>query len=248
MKGRIFNIQNFSVNDGDGIRTIIFLAGCPLKCSWCSNPENWDLHSASEISVQDIENKLHSQNIFYRFSGGGITFSGGEATFQTDFFNELVQTLYDDGYSLALETCGYFDFNKVKISLSKMDTIFMDLKHIDSDKHRYYTGKDNTLILENIINTYNLTNEKNIDFIIRIPTIVGVNEDLNTMEKTFLFLKENTPHVKIEFLPYHEYGLSKYQELGLREPSKSFKTPSADNITKLQVMAESYGLKNVSFK
>lgn len=112
MGGYLMQLQNFSVNDGDGIRTVVFMAGCPLRCAWCANPEGQTCRNAMThwAETGDVLKKLRQQEIFYRYSGGGVTFSGGEATAQPHFLAELVDALYDDGISLALETCGQFDF------------------------------------------------------------------------------------------------------------------------------------------
>lgn len=158
MGGYIMQLQNFSVNDGEGIRTIVFMAGCPLRCAWCSNPEGQTVDNPMVhwMETEDILKELRRQAIFYRNSGGGVTFSGGEATAQPEFLREMVDELYDEGFSLAIETCGQFDFEKLRPVLEKMDLIFMDLKHIDPEQHRKFTGVDNAVILENIRRTSQL--------------------------------------------------------------------------------------------
>ena len=151
--GYVMNIQDFSVNDGEGIRTNIFLAGCPLTCAWCSNPEGQTLQNAmtSYMTVEEVTDKVKKQMIFYRMSGGGVTFSGGEATVQQEFLRCLAGRLYDMGISLAIETCGQFAFEEVKDILGKMDLIFYDIKHMDAGKHRIFTGISNEKILSNRI-------------------------------------------------------------------------------------------------
>lgn len=138
MGGYLMQLQNFSVNDGDGIRTIVFMAGCPLWCAWCANPEGQTCCNAMThwAETADVLAKIRQQEIFYRYSGGGVTFSGGEATAQPQFLAELVDALYDDGISLALETCGQFDFAALRPVLQKMDLLFMDLKHTSSTRTR----------------------------------------------------------------------------------------------------------------
>lgn len=103
-----------------------------------------------EKEVSEIVEEVKKHRLFYMQSGGGITFSGGETTMQREFLNELSETLYDMGFHLAMETCGYFDFDALKPVLQRMDLIFMDLKHMDSEKHAYFTGVGNEKILENI--------------------------------------------------------------------------------------------------
>ena len=296
--GYFMEPQNFSVNDGNGIRTIIFFAGCPLSCKWCSNPEsytNFDkIAHYNKICIQcgrcagvcpsgvginlndpgqrelckscgfcvkvcptksrknliyrynseEILKIIEKQKIFYRFSGGGVTFSGGEATLQAEILRELVNKLYDQGIDLAIETSGHFDFDEVKDILQKINLIFMDIKHMDDNKHRFYTGVSNEKILGNI----SRLNELKVPVVVRIPVIEGVNSDIENIRKTARFVKDNIDVPKVELLPYHSFGDSKYEALGLEKPSGQFKTPSPEYLKELNKIVENEGVKVVSYK
>ncbi|AKA69121.1 glycyl-radical enzyme activating protein [Clostridium scatologenes] len=296
--GYFMEPQNFSVNDGNGIRTIIFFAGCPLRCKWCSNPESHtsfkkvayyektcvmcgrcaqicpqgvgiNLNTPLErekckvcgacvtecptksrknliynYSSEEILNIIEKQKIFYRHSGGGVTFSGGEATMQVDILRELVYKLYDSAVDLAIETSGYFDFQDVKDILEKMSLIFIDIKHMDDNKHKFYTGVSNKKILKNICRL----NELEVPIVIRIPVIEGFNADAENIRKTAKFVRENIKVPKMELLPYHSYGDSKYEALGLKKPSTQFKTPSENYFKDLYDIIESEGVHVVSYK
>lgn len=246
MGGYIMQLQNFSVNDGEGIRTIVFMAGCPLRCAWCSNPEGQTVDNPMVhwMETEDILKELRRQAIFYRNSGGGVTFSGGEATAQPEFLREMVDELYDEGFSLAIETCGQFDFEKLRPVLEKMDLIFMDLKHIDPEQHRKFTGVDNAVILENIRRTSQL----GVPFVVRIPSILGVNCDDAAMDGAFAFLRDNAPTASLEFLPYHRYGETKYKELGLNLPDEAFGTPTQEQLDAWKARAAEYGIRVVSYR
>ncbi len=246
MGGYIMQLQNFSVNDGEGIRTIVFMAGCPLRCAWCSNPEGQTMDNSMVhwMETEDILKELRRQAIFYRNSGGGVTFSGGEATAQPEFLREMVDALYDEGFSLAIETCGQFDFEKLEPVLRKMDLIFMDLKHIDPEQHRKFTGVDNAVILENIRRTSQL----GVPFVVRIPSILGVNCDDAAMDGAFAFLRDNAPTASLEFLPYHRYGETKYKELGMDLPDEGFGTPTQEQLDAWKTRAESQGIHVVSYR
>lgn len=239
-------LQHFSVNDGEGIRTIVFMAGCPLCCAWCANPEGQTQRNALThwADTDDILAELRHQAIFFRHSGGGVTFSGGEATAQPDFLKEMVDALYDEGFSLAIETCGYFDYERLAPTLRKMDTIFVDIKHPDADAHRRFTGVDNARILDNIVRT----DRDGLPLVVRIPTILGVNADDETMTQVFEFFAQNSLRAKLEFLPYHRYGESKYEQLGLALPDAAFATPSQEQLDHWQAMAEACGIEVVSYK
>ena len=238
-------LQNFSVNDGEGIRTNIFMAGCPMRCAWCSNPEGQTQHNVMThwAETEEVLEAIRHQAIFYRFSGGGVTFSGGEATAQPAFLKELADALYDDGISLALETCGYFDFKQLRPTLEKMDLIFVDLKQADDEKHRHFTGVSNRLVLENIRKMA----EAKLPITVRIPTIVGVNASEADMKRAFAFLKTNAPGTAIEFLPYHRYGEGKYTQLGLTPPGDEFAAPSTEELSACKKLACTFGLQVVSY-
>lgn len=238
--------QNFSVNDGDGIRTVIFFAGCPLCCKWCANPEGLyiDNNLVYKYSVEQILKIIERQEIFYRYSGGGVTFSGGEATLQKDMLRELVNKLYDRGINLAIETSGYFEIEEVKDIFKKFDLIFIDLKHMDDIKHKIFTGVSNEKILYNI----KRLNEINDNVVVRIPLIESVNADKENILKTAKYVKANIKNPKIELLPYHNFGDEKYELLGIEKPSRDFKIPSAEKIQELIELIQADGIELVSYK
>lgn len=246
MGGYVMQLQNFSVNDGEGIRTNIFLAGCPLKCLWCANPEGQTLKNpmTTYMTEEEVISHVKKQMIFYRHSGGGVTFSGGEATVQTEFLRELAEAFYDMGVSLAIETCGYFEFDEVKDILQKMDLIFYDIKHMDSKKHLEFTGVPNESILENIVKTAQLS----VPMVVRIPVIHGVNTDMDNMKRTFAFVKESIPGARLELLPYHTFGESKYEQLGMALPPEEFKRPADEEIMRWIKLAQDMGIETVSYR
>lgn len=296
--GYFMEPQNFSVNDGDGIRTTIFFAGCPLHCGWCANPEgledvrrisfnaeacidcgrctlnctqgvginlNLPEERAKCIScgrcaeccpagsrkklvksytIDDMLGVLERQEIFYRYSGGGVTFSGGEATLQQEILRILVNNLYDRAVNLAIETSGYFEFEEVCDILKKLDLIFIDIKHMDDSKHKKFTGASNIKILSNI----ERLNELNVDVVVRIPVIVGVNSEIKNIIETAKFVKANIKNPKIELLPYHNLGDEKYEALGIEKPSGEFRSPSNDLLNELKNLIKAEGVDIVSFK
>lgn len=247
MSGYIMQLQNFSVNDGEGIRTVVFMAGCPLRCAWCANPEGQTCRNAMThwAETDEILREIRRQSIFFRNSGGGVTFSGGEATAQPAFLREMVDALYDEGFSLDMETCGQFDFDALRPTLQKLDLVFMDLKHMDPEIHRRFTGADNSRILQNLQKTAAL----GIPLVIRIPAILGVNCDESDMRGAFEFISARCAGAKLELLPYHRYGESKYKTLGLPAPSAAFATPTREQLNAWEQMAQrEYGIEVVSYK
>ncbi|MBM6828022.1 glycyl-radical enzyme activating protein [Anaerotignum lactatifermentans] len=298
MKGTILQLQPFSVNDGEGIRTTVFLAGCPLRCKWCSNPEGFDhkpktafyeklcigcglcttvchLHGGInlnepsqramcdgcgacadicpkqakkrmvvETEADEIVESVKKHRLFYARSGGGITFSGGEATMQADFLDELSEKLYDMGFHLAIETSGYFDFERVKPILARMDQIFMDLKHMDDEIHREYTGVSNQKILENM----KRLGEFDAEVVIRIPVIRPVNATEENIRKSGEFVHTYLPKAKMELLPYHKFGFGKYEALGMTLPSEEFSAPSEEEMENFRNILEKTGVETISYR
>lgn len=243
--GKFMEPQNFSVNDGDGIRTIIFFAGCPLRCKWCANPEGLYTNNnlVYEYTVEQLLKIIERQEIFYRFSGGGVTFSGGEATLQQDMLRELVNKLYDKAINLAIETSGYFVYEEVRDILKKMDLIFIDIKHMNSYKHEVFTGVSN----KKILNNFKKINEVNDNVVVRVPLIMGVNADKGNIVETAKFVKANIKNPKMELLPYHNFGDEKYEALGIEKPSRDFKRPPVEIVNELKELIQAEGVEVVSY-
>ncbi|RDY26995.1 glycyl-radical enzyme activating protein [Romboutsia weinsteinii] len=296
--GKVVRIQPFSVNDGDGIRTTIFLEGCKLKCKWCSNPDSWsgivklgvskdkcknckkcielcpqnikDLFDRKEInskcnlcgecvknctsnaicimtntmSIEEVVKRVEKDLIFFFESNGGVTFSGGEPTYQKGFLRELVNIFYDKGIDMAIETCGYFDWEKCKDIFEKVDHVFVDIKVMDENKHKRYTGVSNKIILENIKNI----GKMNKSIVVRIPIISGINDDIENIKSTANFVKTNIKIPQIELLPYHKYGIDKYKMLGLDDYIYEYEAPSKVRIVELTNLIKSIGVKIVDYK
>ena len=224
-------LQKYSVDDGAGVRTVIFLPGCPLRCKWCANPESWELSGKfagyhQKISVSEVVRRVERDAVFFRYSGGGVTFSGGEPTVQTDFLRALTREFSIRGISMWLETCGYFDFDDVKDILSQMEHIYYDIKCIDGELHKELTGRDNALILKNAALLYALE----IPVTVRVPVIKNINFTEKNLEATARFMRENLPGADIEFLPYHNLGKEKYEALGLAECLREFTAPDKGEI------------------
>lgn len=215
-------LQNFSVNDGDGVRTTVFLAGCPLDCIWCCNPEQKTCFDAAhKMTLAQVEERIAGYALFFRRCGGGVTFSGGEATAQQGFLRAMTERFYDKGYDLTLETCGFFEFDQVRDILEKMNRIFIDVKQMDAGLHEIFTGVGNARILDNLTR---MQEELSVPIVVRIPLIVGVNAEAEHIETLCRFLSQNAPRAALEFLPYHRFGEDKYRELGMETPDARYRT------------------------
>lgn len=223
--GRIFDIQRYSIHDGAGIRTIVFLKGCALRCRWCCNPESQEFAIETmmvngkprtigrDVTVREVMETVGRDMPYYGRSGGGLTLSGGESLLQPEFAAALLRAAKDMGISTAIESMGYAEFEVIKTILPYLDTYLMDIKHMRPDKHREFTGKENTRMLDN---ARKIAESRMCELVIRVPVIPGFNDTEQEIQEIAAFA-DSLPGVdKIHLLPYHRYGESKYE--GLNRP------------------------------
>ena len=285
-RGLISNIQRYSIHDGPGIRTLIFLMGCPLGCLWCANPEGqffspkllyssmkcincWEciqLCSVQAISkrgsvieidrdrcdncgrctdrcfsealqlvgaystTEEVLMIVEKDRKFYETSGGGVTFSGGEPLMQIEFLRETLKACKERGLSTAIETCGHTSWENYESILDYTDTFFYDIKHMNPDEHLKLTGASNELILENL----KKLSERHHHIIVRIPIIPGCNDQEENLYSTAKFLDMLNNIEQIELLPYHRFGKSKYDQLGVEYKLNHLKPLSEEKLRKAE--------------
>jgi pyruvate formate lyase activating enzyme len=189
------------------------------------------------MSIDDVVKEATKDWAFYQSSNGGVTFSGGEPLIQAAFAERLAEKLKALYFNLAIETCGYVYWQDGKKVLEKMDQILYDVKHMDSEKHRKFTGVDNKLILDNAKKCVELGKS----LIIRIPVVGGVNDDEDNIDKTAAFASEIGVQ-EIHLLPYHRYGESKYEKLGIDYTFKGY-TPSEEHLDRLLEIIQARGIR-----
>lgn len=247
----IFNIQRFSIHDGPGIRTTVFFKGCPLRCRWCHNPESQnfapepmtDREGKVELvgkacSAEELLTIIKKDQIFYDQSGGGVTLSGGEVMAQDMAEVEaLLKALSEQGISAAIDTCGFASRENFERVLPYAALFLYDLKLMDEEKHRQYTGVSNALILQNL----KFLSDRGAPIELRMILVGGVNTAQEDMLKTARWLKENQIRLeKITFLPYHEFGRDKYARLS-RECTQNFEKPTEEELRRAKEILESAG-------
>ncbi len=247
MKGVVFDIKELAVFDGPGIRTTVFLKGCPLRCTWCHNPEGlsakrqmmvkWSqcLHCGkcreacrhpeecilcgdcilscplhlrricgTEWEAANLAKRLRRDQDYLAANGGGVTFSGGEPTYQPEFLLETLEML--DGMHRAIETSGYCSPAWFQRIAGQLELVIMDIKHTDPRIHKQYTGRDNSVILKNL----EYLKEGSLPFVIRVPLIPGITDTEENLEQTASLLKGSLNLVGVELLPYHQTAGAKY--------------------------------------
>ena len=297
MKGKIYKIQRFSLDNGIGIRTTVFLKGCPLRCAWCANPElqeyganimfnpdicldecyecldvclikaikkekfnkltiNRDLCSkcgkctvvcpskaislmGKEIEEKDLLDELFKDIPFYETSGGGITISGGEPLFQNKFVFNLLRDCKKENVHTALDTCGYGNWSEFKEILKYTDLILYDIKIINAEKSKKYTGVSNKLILDNLRKVSKI---RSSSLIIRLPLIPGVNDSAEDIYELLNFLK-SISFKRIDIVPYHKLGISKYKMLGRKYQLIETERPEKNYIDSIKLSIAEKGFK-----
>jgi len=297
MEGGIFDIQRYRLDDGPGIRTTVFLKGCPLRCVWCSNPEsqslspeimyNADLHidkceecikicpiSAIEkdkgegirinrdlckegcnecakvcysnaltvigqrASVEELLKEVEKDMPFCRLSGGGVTISGGEPLAQPEFTKGILKACKEREIHTVLDTSGYGRWEDLEGILKYVDLVLYDVKHMNSAKHREYTGVGNESILENV----RMMGRREIPLIIRFPIIPGINDSEGNINELIELTKEVSA-LRVDLLPYHRLGVLKYKMLGREYGLEGLEPPTREHLNRIRDLLISHKVK-----
>ena len=254
--GVVTAIHRGSFVDGPGIRTTIFMKGCPLRCLWCCNPECQEFQPEANrlfpqkgervfgtcMKASSVIDVVRRDIPFYRSSGGGVTIAGGEPTAQPEFVLQLIKMCQQLGIHVALDTCGHTINEQASMALEQADLLLFDLKVIDLGAHLQYTGSSNELILANLKRLAEL--DKAV--IIRIPLVPGYTDTIQNIASIAQFLAgiDNWMPKQIDLLPYHKGGLIKYEMLG-RKPAinAGLDPPSQEHILQLKQNLEVSGFR-----
>lgn len=303
-QGIVFNIQRFTIHDGPGLRTELFLKGCPLRCQWCSNPESWkpqiqlgvyktkciyrkkcgmcedvcpkpgalkfyrgkltgldyelcgDCRACQDecpadaikqwgkaMTVGECMKEILKDVGYYERSGGGVTVSGGEPLLQSDFVAELFRSCKAAGIQTCLESTFHVDWSAAEKVLPYTDIVISDLKHMDSAKHKQYTGVGNERVLENL---KRLTEEER-EFILRIPVIPGVNDDMeNAAASADFILNDLRGRVRtLQLLSFMRLGEEKYTSLGMPYQMQSVKLNRNSFQKKVNALADYFNSRGI---
>lgn len=292
----IFDIKRYAINDGPGIRVVIFFKGCNLNCAWCHNPESISAKagkmytqskcircgscvvaceqdaislfadgividqqrcvmcgkcceacpslalemSGKVMSVDEIIGIIEKERIFFEQSGGGVTFSGGEPLLHSELLIKLLEECGKRGIHRIVDTAGNVREETLLEVAKQTDLFLFDLKMMDSELHKQWTGSDNRLILQNLKKLA----ETAAGIIIRIPLIGGVNDTDENIEQTARFISELAGDSKeVQLLPYHNIARHKFQKLGIKDKSEKLREPEKEALAAAVEKFRKYGIK-----
>ena len=243
-RGRIFDIQRYSIHDGNGIRTIVFLKGCVLRCRWCCNPEsqNYDIETmmvqgepkviGEDITVGEVMKIVEKDRPYYRRTGGGLTLSGGESLCQPEFARDLLRAAQDAGITTAMESMGCANYSVVESILPYLDQYLLDIKHMNPAKHKEFTGRSNELMLEN---AKKIAASHETELSIRVPVIPGFNDTEEEICAIAAYAKEIGNVRRIHLLPYHRLGQDKYAGLNRTYLMGDVEPPTNEKMDRLLI-------------
>lgn len=250
--GTIFKIKKFAIHDGPGIRTTVFLKGCPLKCFWCHNPESQKfmpetaacdssgrcMRFGEEKTVQSLMAEIMKDVIFFDESGGGVTFSGGEPLSQPEFLKDILTACRKMDIDTAVDTCGYAPFRSFEGIMGLTDLFLYDLKLIDEKAHITFTGVSNRPILENLEKLSGAGKK----IFIRFPLIPGITDTRQNIEDTVEFIKTLPRVSRVDVLPYHRTGDHKYALFEMENRMNGVMPPEEERISEVAEMFRCCGI------
>ena len=232
--GRIHSFESLGAVDGPGIRFVVFMQGCHLKCKYCQNRDTWDINSGEQYTVKQVVEKIMRYKNYIVASNGGVTLSGGEPLLQQDFVISLFQELKKQNISTCLDTSGMFTItDKIKQIVDLTDIFLLDIKSINDETCKWLTGSSNKLELE----FAKYINEKNKRIWIRQVLVPGITDKKEDLLKLKEFLKTINVE-KFEFLPYHDLGKYKWEKLGLPYELEDVRVASNKDVEKAKKIME----------
>ena len=231
MLGKIHSFESLGTVDGPGIRFVVFMQGCPMRCLYCHNPDTWNPASGQTYSAEEVAARALRYKSYFT-GGGGVTVSGGEPTMQAEFVCELFKILKQNGVHTALDTSGitYSRENKARLDelLEYTDLVLLDIKHIDDEQHKKLTGHSN----KNVLEFARYLSQINKPVWIRYVLVPQITDDDKSLYRLKDFLRTLNNVEKVEVLPYHTMGEVKYEKLGIQYPLKGVKPPEREKVIK----------------
>ena len=215
MTGNIHSIQSLGAVDGPGVRCVVFMQGCPLRCAYCHNPDTWSPEGGTPTTVDELARRVLRFRPYWK-NGGGVTVSGGEPLLQADFVAEFFERLHQEGVHTALDTSGVGRLDAAERVLKNTDLVLCDIKFLTSGDYRRYCRAD----MANVEGFLSLTAEKNVPLWIRHVVVPGLTDAPEHLRRVKAKAQSYPNFEKLEFLPFHKLCMEKYERMGIEFPLK----------------------------
>ncbi|MFL1470314.1 pyruvate formate-lyase-activating protein [Paraclostridium bifermentans] len=238
VKGRVHSIETFGTVDGPGIRFILFMQGCPLRCKYCHNRDTWDVKGGTEYTTDEIIEQVKKYSSYMKFSGGGLTVSGGEATLQPEFLKDLFKKAQENEIHTCLDTSGFVNIDVIDPVLDYTNLVLLDLKHMVPEKCKDLVGVsiDKTLELAKHLS------DRNIPVWIRHVLVPGITDDRENLELMGKFISTLKNVDRVELLPYHTLGVHKWENMGFEYELKDVLDATNEDIEKASKILAEFGV------
>lgn len=244
IKGYIHSFESFGTVDGPGIRYIAFMQGCPLKCKYCHNRDTWEINTGNQYEVDEVLERVLRCKTYIDSSKGGFTASGGEPLLQSEFLTELFKKLRQNNIHTALDTAGSLPIDeKIAELLKYTDLVILDIKHIDEQKCIELTGTSN----QNELEFARYCSQNGIKMWIRQVLVPEYTDNEEELIKTAEFINTLETVEKVEILPYHDLGKTKWENMGLEYPLKNLREPTKEEIEKAKSILRMKHKKTIEF-
>lgn len=228
MTGRIHSIQTLGAVDGPGIRAVVFMQGCPLRCAYCHNPDTWDRNAGDETTPEAVAGKILRLKNFYL--KGGVTVSGGEPLLQGAFVHDLFEIMHANSLHTALDTSGIGTDENIELALENTDLVLCDIKFPTEELYKTHTGGS----LENVLSFLEKVNGKNIPLWVRHVVVPGLTDSEESIRKIAEIAKSFKNLQKIELLPFKKICMTKYDKMGIPFPLEHVPECKKDTIERLE--------------
>lgn len=237
MLGNIHSFESFGTKDGPGIRFILFLQGCPLRCLYCHNVDTWDPKTPKkQMSANDVMKEITKVKGFIKT--GGVTISGGEPLLQIDFVEELIDMCKEQNIHTAIDTSGFIFNDRVKEVLNKVDLVLLDLKHIDSKKYKLLTGVE----LQNTLDFLEYLNKIDKKVWMRYVLVPGYSDDPEDLHNWAKYVSKFNNVERVDILPFHQMAIHKWENCGVEYLLKDTPTPTKEQIQKAKDIFKQYNI------
>lgn len=236
MNGYVHSIETCGTLDGPGIRYVVFLQGCPLRCKFCHNPDTWQVQSGKIYSVEDLMEDILKYKNFIK--SGGVTLSGGEPLLQADFAAEIFKECKKHGLHTAVDTSGAIPLSICRNAVDAVDLVLLDIKSIDSIKCKELTGMGN----ENALQLLDYLEKTKKEVWIRHVVVPGITENYDDIDKMGEYLSRYTVISRLEILPFHKMGEYKWKQLGLKYDLEETPVPEKESIERIKNILKKHQL------